>query len=236
MKQTVWLMVLLLWGLAVRADKYTDYVEIYSPVAVEEMERGGVPASITLAQGLLESGAGLSLLATEGNNHFGIKCHRDWQGATMYMDDDETGECFRVYGDARESFRDHTAFLQRKRYRPLFELSGDDYRGWAQGLSRLGYATDPNYAPKLIAIIEKYSLWEYDLGSGDRGERMSEFIARELGSRHALCRTGEGRPFVVALPGDSYASVSRELGMTEEGLRRANGDEEIQDWKEIYLR
>ena len=122
---------MMLPGLRAGADKYEDYVERYAGMAVAEMRRSGVPASITLSQGLLESGAGLSTLATEGNNHFGIKCHNEWQGETMLRDDDEQGECFRVYGSAAESFADHSRFLQRRRYSSLFELEPTDYKGWA---------------------------------------------------------------------------------------------------------
>lgn len=115
------------------ADKYEDYVAEYSGIAVAEMRRSGIPASVTLAQGLLESAAGRSTLATEGNNHFGIKCHSDWRGETMLRDDDAPDECFRVYSSAAESFEDHTRFLQRKRYASLFELEPTDYKGWPMG-------------------------------------------------------------------------------------------------------
>lgn len=139
------------------------YVEKWAKVAVSEMYRSGVPASITLAQGLLESRYGLSELATKGNNHFGIKCHKDWKGKSMAYDDDEKGECFRVYGSADESFRDHSDFLRyRDRYKFLFDLETKDYKGWAYGLKKAGYATDPNYPTKLIKYIEDYRLYEYD--------------------------------------------------------------------------
>lgn len=145
------------------------YIARYAPTAVQEMYRSGVPASITLAQGLLESRYGLSELAVKGNNHFGIKCH-DWKGRTMRVDDDRKGECFRVYGDAAESYADHSDFLRyRTRYRGLFDLDIADYKGWAYGLSKAGYATDPQYAPKLIRIIEDYGLYRYDMVADGAG-------------------------------------------------------------------
>lgn len=141
---------------------YQEYVRKYSRVAVAEMYRSGVPASITLAQGLLESGAGKSRLATEGNNHFGIKCH-NWTGGKMYHDDDRKGECFRKYSSADESFRDHSDFLRYKdRYAFLFNLDPTDYEGWAYGLKKAGYATDPSYPSKLIKLIKDYNLSQYD--------------------------------------------------------------------------
>ncbi len=138
------------------------YVEKYASVAVYEMYRSGVPASITLAQGLLESRHGLSELAIKGNNHFGIKCH-NWAGKKMYHDDDQRGECFRVYKSANESFSDHSDFLRyRDRYKFLFDLDPKDYKGWAHGLKKAGYATDPAYPAKLIKLIEDYDLDQYD--------------------------------------------------------------------------
>lgn len=144
-------------------DVRQRYIDRYKDIAIQQMREKGVPASITLAQGCLESGNGLSTLATQGNNHFGIKCH-NWTGETIYHDDDEAGECFRRYETAEESFRDHSDFLRyRDRYAFLFELDPTDYKGWAKGLKEAGYATDPNYAAKLIDIIEAYNLTQYDL-------------------------------------------------------------------------
>ncbi len=139
------------------------YIERYSILAVEEMYRSGVPASITLAQGLLESRYGLSELAAVGNNHFGIKCHNNWNGGRMYHDDDRKGECFRKYDSPEQSFRDHSDFLRyRDRYKFLFDLEPTDYKGWAHGLKKAGYATDPSYPQKLIRLIEEYELHKYD--------------------------------------------------------------------------
>ena len=139
------------------------YVNRYASLAVTEMYRSGVPASITLSQGLLESRYGLSALAAEGNNHFGIKCHNDWKGKTMAVDDDAKGECFRVYDADIESFRDHSDFLRyRDRYKFLFDFPVTDYKAWANGLKKAGYATDPAYPAKLIKLIEDYDLSRFD--------------------------------------------------------------------------
>ena len=139
------------------------YIAQYSGIAVAEMYRSGVPASITLAQGLLESGAGQSTLAKDGNNHFGIKCHNNWKGRTLLADDDKKNECFRAYDNAEESFRDHSDFLRfRDRYKFLFDLETTDYKGWAHGLKQAGYATDPSYAVKLIKYIEDFRLYDFD--------------------------------------------------------------------------
>jgi LysM repeat protein len=139
------------------------YIERYSEIAVAEMYRSGVPASITLAQGLLESGYGRSELAVKSNNHFGIKCHNGWQGGKVYHDDDAKGECFRKYDTPEESYRDHSDFLRyRDRYKFLFEYKTTDYKSWAYGLKKAGYATDPSYPRKLINLIEEYQLHEFD--------------------------------------------------------------------------
>lgn len=133
---------------------YQTYINQYKDLAIEQMLRYRIPASITLAQGLFESAAGKSVLVLQGNNHFGIKCH-NWAGPTQYHDDDARGECFRVYQDARDSYEDHSKFLARQpRYARLFELNQRDYKSWARGLKQCGYATNPQYANKLIQIIE----------------------------------------------------------------------------------
>ncbi|PKD21076.1 N-acetylmuramidase [Salegentibacter salinarum] len=139
-----------------------DYIRDFAAVAMEEMRLYDVPASITLAQGILESGGGKGDLTMRANNHFGIKCH-DWKGARAYHDDDARGECFRKYKDARYSYRDHSLFLtERKRYAELFDLDKDDYKGWAKGLRKAGYATDRRYPDKLISLIERYRLYQFD--------------------------------------------------------------------------
>jgi flagellum-specific peptidoglycan hydrolase FlgJ len=145
-------------------NKYSlQYIKKYAPIAVSEMHKYNVPASITLAQGILESGNGRSQLASKSNNHFGIKCHTGWKGAKVYHDDDEKGECFRKYKYVESSYEDHSQFLSgRRRYASLFALRKTDYKGWSKGLKKAGYATDKNYPKKLIKIIETYELYEFD--------------------------------------------------------------------------
>ncbi|MBR6857820.1 MAG: glucosaminidase domain-containing protein [Bacteroidales bacterium] len=164
----VLLAITLLLGLSVSAQREAGtpqerYISRYASIAVNEMYRTGVPASITLAQGIIESRSGQSALAVDGNNHFGIKCHNNWKGKTMRADDDRPNECFRVYGSAEESFRDHSDFLRyRDRYKFLFDFPTTDYKSWAYGLKQAGYATDPSYAAKLIRCVEDYNLTRFD--------------------------------------------------------------------------
>lgn len=146
-------------------EAYLAYIKKYYKQAQAEQKKYGIPASITLAQGLLESGAGRGELATKGNNHFGIKCAGGWTGETILKDDDKKNDCFRKYNSASESFEDHSKFLLRDRYKSLFELEPTDYKGWAYGLKQCGYATDPGYATKLIKLIEDYNLMQYDVAS-----------------------------------------------------------------------
>ena len=155
----------MLLPLSLLAQRITpeEYIQTYKDIAMQEMRDHKIPASITLAQGLLESGAGNSALAREAKNHFGIKCHKGWTGKTYHMDDDEKDECFRKYKNAEESFRDHSEFLcGRTRYAALFDLEITDYKGWARGLKAAGYATNPKYAQLLIDRIELYDLSKYD--------------------------------------------------------------------------
>lgn len=153
-------------GELTREELIYDYIERYSSIAIQEMRLYYIPASIKLAQGILETGYGKSKLATLGNNHFGIKCH-DWKGKSMRVDDDAPQECFRVYRSAKDSFRDHSLFLtQRVRYVDLFDLDVRDYHSWAKGLKQSGYATNPNYANLLIQLIEEFNLDKFDKQSG----------------------------------------------------------------------
>ena len=147
---------------------YTAYIERWKATALAQQAQYGIPASITLAQGLLESGAGQSDLASQANNHFGIKCHSDWEGKTFLKDDDKRDECFRSYAKAEDSFRDHSLFLKRKRYEVLFTYDVKDYKAWANGLKACGYATDPAYPQKLIRIIETYGLADLKTADADR--------------------------------------------------------------------
>ena len=144
-------------------EKINIYIKKYAPAATKNMRFFKIPASITLAQGILESGYGEGTLAKNANNHFGIKCHKDWKGKSIKHDDDEKNECFRSYKNPLRSYRDHSLFLvDRDRYRSLFELNRKDYRGWALGLKAAGYATDPKYADKLISLIERFKLTRFD--------------------------------------------------------------------------
>jgi hypothetical protein len=164
MKRLALLLILSL-PLSLLAQRITpeEYIQTYKDIAMQEMRDHKIPASISLAQGLLESGAGNSALAREAKNHFGIKCHKGWTGKTYHMDDDEKDECFRKYKNAEESFRDHSEFLcGRSRYAALFDLEITDYKGWARGLKAAGYATNPKYAQLLIDRIELYDLTKYD--------------------------------------------------------------------------
>jgi LysM repeat protein len=141
-----------------------EYIKAYAPMAVKEMKRSGVPVSITLSQGILESNSGNSFLAKDGNNHFGIKCH-GWKGKEIYADDDVANECFRKYESVADSYKDHSDFLRdNSRYHSLFDLEITDYEGWAKGLKKAGYATSPTYAEKLIGLIERHELNDYDSG------------------------------------------------------------------------
>lgn len=220
-----------------KEDPYQKYIDTYSAMAIEQQNTHGIPASITLAQGLLESAAGRSSLVTKGNNHFGIKCHSEWKGDTLLRNDDAANECFRVYATAEESFDDHSRFLRRKRYAPLFELDPCDYAGWAKGLRKCGYATDPNYASRLITIIERYSLYLFDTEAGRRAEEDAGFIHQMLLATHPV-RRSRGLHCVIAAPGDTYASIAKELGIDRNKLMKLNDvehDGEIKPWEEVYL-
>lgn len=158
----------------VKSASAEAYISQYKDIAIQEMNKYGIPASIKLAQALLESGSGNSTLARQANNHFGIKCSSGWTGRRVLKDDDDVDDCFRVYSHAEESFRDHSEFLLRKRYSTLFELNKNDYAGWARGLKQAGYATNPRYAELLISLIERYQLYQYD-----SSESVPEKIQRE---------------------------------------------------------
>lgn len=144
-----------------------EYINQYKAIAIREMKQYGIPASITLAQGILESGSGNSILAINANNHFGVKCNSSWAGEKYYKDDDTANECFRAYNNPEQSFIDHSVFLKRPRYAQLFTLETTDYKGWAHGLKQCGYATNPQYAQLLISYIEKYNLQSFDDFEGE---------------------------------------------------------------------
>ena len=204
---------------------YQTYINQYKDLAIEQMLRYRIPASITLAQGLFESAAGRSDLVRQGNNHFGIKCH-DWTGPTQYHDDDARGECFRVYRDARGSYEDHSKFLANQpRYSRLFQLSQTDYKGWARGLKACGYATNPQYANKLIQIIELYKLNEYD-----KAKRYDRFMAAHSGTDQPVNAEGLLHPihifnknyYLYAREGDTFKSIGKEVGISWRKLARYN--------------
>ena len=192
-------------------NKVEDYIEHFAPIAKDEMRLYKIPASITMAQAVLESGAGNGNLTKKANNHFGIKCH-NWTGAVVYHDDDEKGECFRKYRDPKYSFRDHSLFLTgRSRYADLFDLDPDDYKGWAKGLRKAGYATDRKYPEKLIAIIERYAMYNYD--AEVLGNKVKEYIP-------------EPKDKVVlhtVKKGETLYSISRMYSLTVDELKKNNG-------------
>lgn len=207
------------------SQRVANYIDEFSGIAKEEMLQYGIPASITLAQGILESGAGAGELTLKANNHFGIKCHKGWEGDTVYHDDDERGECFRKYKDPKYSYRDHSLFLtQRSRYQDLFKLRKDDYKGWAKGLRKAGYATDPKYPEKLIGIIERYNLEKYD--DDVLGRKVSSVSPND---------TKIGTYSVQA--GDTLYSISRKFNLTVETLKEYNGlrNNDISVGQVLYL-
>lgn len=200
---------------------YQTYIDQYKDLAIEQMLRYRIPASITLAQGLFESRAGLSDLATRGNNHFGIKCH-GWTGRSLTHDDDAANECFRAYDNARDSYEDHSKFLRNNaRYARLFSLALDDYKGWARGLKACGYATNPRYPDKLIEIIELYALQQYD-----QARSYDKFMAQHSGKDQPV--SGEKRLHPIVIFNDNYYLLAR-AGDTF----RSIGEETELPWKKI---
>lgn len=198
-----------------RNKQYEDYIKQYRDLAVDEMKKYHIPASITLAQGLLESGAGQSTLARKSNNHFGIKCGSDWQGKTVRHNDDARGECFRAYKHPKQSYEDHSKFLAgRPRYASLFKLKITDYKGWARGLKKAGYATDPRYAQRLIDIIELYDLDKYDKKGGLKW-------MKENPNPHQPY-IANGLLYIVVRAGDTWKSISKEFDISQKKLRKYN--------------
>ncbi|WP_264565297.1 glucosaminidase domain-containing protein [Flavobacterium sp. N3904] len=194
------------------------YIAQYNTVAMANMKTYGIPASIILAQGILESGAGQSDLAMNANNHFGIKCHNDWTGDKVYKDDDSLQECFRKYNQASESYQDHAMVLtSKKRYANLFTLPKGDYKSWAKGLKDAGYATDPRYPEKLISYIETYNLSQYDtkvLGNKIAKEQAKVLLDDNFGADEAS--------LYEIQKGDTFYSVSKKFNLTVEELKQKN--------------
>ena len=198
-----------------RNKQYEAYIKKYRELAVEEMKKYHIPASITLAQGLLESGAGQSALARKSNNHFGIKCGSDWYGKTVSHDDDARGECFRAYKHPKDSYEDHSKFLAgRPRYASLFNLNITDYKGWARGLKKAGYATNPRYADQLIGIIELYELYKYD------DKNYLKWIKKNPNPHQTYI--ANGLLYIVVRAGDSWKSISQEFDISQKKLRKYN--------------
>lgn len=217
-----------------------QYLEKYAPVAIEEMHRSRIPASITLAQGLLESGNGNSRLALEGNNHFGIKCKKDWVGETIHEDDDAEQECFRKYASARESYRDHSDFLTKgARYAFLFDLEPTDYKGWAEGLKRAGYATNPNYPNLLISLIERHQLYRFDVVKPKEEEVIKIKADQTAFIQQHRNVTVNGIPAIVAKAGDSYTGIALEQNMRVWQIYKYNDltkDAQITSGDTIYIK
>lgn len=192
-----------------------SYVNDFKDVAMSNMRTYGIPASIILAQGILESGAGRGRLAVEANNHFGIKCHKDWTGESVRHDDDSEQECFRKYNDASESYRDHAVFLTgRQRYASLFQLEKNDYEAWARGLKNAGYATDPKYPEKLISYIERYELAQYDAAVLGKN-----YIPKQA---PAPVVTNTEVDLYEVQKGDTLYSISKRFGLSVEELKSKN--------------
>jgi LysM repeat protein len=235
MKKQIISLVLILISFALSAQtrnkQYEAYIKQYRDLAVEEMKKYHIPASITLAQGLLESGAGQSALARKSNNHFGIKCGGDWNGRTVSHNDDARGECFRAYKHPKQSYEDHSKFLaSRSRYASLFKLKITDYKGWARGLKKAGYATNPRYADQLIGIIELYDLHKYDTKGGLKW-------MKENPNPHQPY-IANGLVYIVVRTGDTWKSISKEFDISKRKLQKYNDlykGYELQEGDILYL-
>lgn len=204
-----------------RVISRSEYISSWKFIAIEQMKLHGIPASITMAQGILESGNGNSILAREGKNHFGIKCH-GWEGDKMYLDDDATDECFRVYSDAKDSYQDHSDFLKKyKRYEFLFTFKLSDYKSWAKGLKDAGYATNPSYAESLIKLIEEEKLYELD---NEKINSESFLIPKKefSSSRHLFYTNQDGTNYIIVKKGDTFFKISQEIGISTTLLRKFN--------------
>jgi len=221
---------LILHGSTTRSTTAINYIERYKAIAIAEMNQYGIPASITLAQGLLESGSGNSPLATQANNHFGIKCTSSWSGKTILKDDDQSNECFRVYKSPEDSFRDHSEFLKRTRYMFLFDLAKNDYVGWAKGLKKAGYATNPSYPDLLISLIERYSLHQYDRKDNpiEKNVRENNVIAEIEAKETVYTKTLEPLKLPVVMKiyevkqGDTLYTLAKRFNLSVDDLKILN--------------
>lgn len=227
MKRIITLSALLLAGTSLANDARitkSEYVDQWKVTAIQQMIDNNIPASITLAQGILESGSGNSSLAISGNNHFGIKCH-GWTGKKMYMDDDKANECFRVYKTADQSYKDHSEFLMRySRYAFLFTYDVTDYKAWAKGLKKAGYATNPKYPDLLIGIIEDLNLDQYDRNGLPSEGYKPELIASTdvYSNKHSVIVHESKVKYVIAQKGDTFYKISKEFGLNLSQLYRYN--------------
>lgn len=207
----------------VTSSLITDYVLQYKDIAMGNMQKYGIPASIILAQGILESGAGRGDLAISANNHFGIKCHKDWLGESVRHDDDSSQECFRKYKEASESYRDHALFLVGKnRYAVLFTYEKDDYKAWSKGLRACGYATDPNYPDKLISYIERYNLHQYDCQvTGKNYTAINKSVPVRNSSSGSVSNSNDPNLYEVQ-KGDTLYSISKKFNILVDELKQKN--------------
>lgn len=235
---TYWAVLMPVWASAqgvVWNQRYQDYFATYKDIAIEQMLKYKIPASITLAQGVLESGAGRSELALKANNHFGIKCN-GWTGRKSYHDDDERNECFRAYNSVYESYRDHSVFLTTsQRYSRLFQLRLTDYKGWAKGLKACGYATSPVYATKLIDIIEVYKLYQYDTATDYDKFRQQQIEHGDLRQVYGFNKNY----YILARRGDSYRSLAPEVDISYRKLARYNErdkNDQLEEGEIVWLK
>lgn len=195
------------------AEEIQIYVDNFKEIAQNNMRAHGIPASITLAQGILESGAGKGKLALSANNHFGIKCHTGWKGESVKHDDDAAQECFRKYEHPSESYRDHSLFLtSRPRYSNLFKLDKGDYESWAKGLKSAGYATDIKYPDKLIGLIERFELYKYD----------NEVLSRDFKPAKKEMILAQGGDYYTIQQGDTLYSLSRKFNLSVDHIKKLN--------------
>ncbi len=253
-KSIIFIGILSVSVVGVQAQKRTmrqtreEYIERYKSIAIGDMERYGIPASITLAQGILESDSGNSRLSVQSNNHFGIKCKRNWKGARVYHDDDAKGECFRSYPSVEDSYRDHAEFLdQSPRYDSLFAYSSTDYKSWARGLKAAGYATAPDYAQRLIRIIEENQLYLLDRPNGSRLYASRKRVSGKHSGRREIGKatsgaaidpdnfrvtvnahngynvyTANGVHYVLAKAGDTFETIGKRFRISARNLRKFN--------------